>query len=124
MLHLAEALADFRYDHLPFRPIWGEEYLIASPDGPIRRPVREHPGCDNHFPMVAELLLQEKKGSCHPVGMSEAFVFSAEDILDKGLFLLKQKPDIFLCHDPSCEACGPRREYLKSCGAISEVSAE
>ena len=118
MLHLAEAQADFRYDHLPFRPDWGEDYLIASPDGTVRIHVSEHPGCDNRFPIVADKLLQEGRGICRPVGMSKSYLFSARDILETGIEMLKQQPDIFLCNEPDCESCGPRREYLKKIGAI------
>lgn len=118
MLHLAEAQARFRYDHLPFRPIWGEDYIIASPGGPLRIPVLEHPGCDYRFPIVAEKLLRENRGTCRPVGMSEAFLFSARDVLETGIEMLDQQPDIFLCSEPDCESCGPRRTYLKRIGAI------
>lgn len=117
-LHLAEAMARFRYDHIPFRPHWGEEYLIASPDGPIRVHVSEHPGCDIRFPIVAEKLLQEGRGIRSTIGMAQTFLFSARDILDVGLQMLNETPDILLCHEPHCESCGPRRQYLKEIGAI------
>lgn len=118
MLHLAETRARFRYDHLPFRPSWGESYMIASPGGPLHIPVSEHPGCDNRFPIVAEKLLRENRGTCRPVGLSKAYLFSARNVFETGVTLLNQQPDIFLCSEPDCEACGPRRAYLKEIGAI------
>lgn len=118
MLHLAEAMACFRYDHIPFSPQWGEEYLIASPDGPIRAHVSEHPGCDIRFPIVADKLMMEGRGIRSSVGMAQTFLFNAKDILETGLQMLNENPDILLCHQPHCEACEPRRKYLKGIGAI------
>lgn len=118
MLHLAETMARFRYDHIPFCPAWGEDYMLASPDGPVRVHVSEHPGCDIRFPVVADKLLLAGCGTCGIVGMAQTFLFNAKDILETGLRMLNESPDIFLCHEPHCEACGPRREYLKGIGAI------
>ena len=114
-LHLAEALAEAPYLHIPQHEAWGHRVLVRLADGSaaaVDLVGRERPACSAAFVAIAPLLERQCLTRHARIGQCDASLTPAWPMVETAVEALRRDPTFFLCTNEICEHCTRARQLI------------
>ena len=129
LLHVAETIAV-----APYLGIFGWGHRGDTPTALVaRRGGRTErvsypfiPGCSLSFERLQPVAERKELIQKAKLGNAPVLLFSAADVIDLAVDMLRRRPDFFLCPAGNCPTCDERRAALEmqqtpACAAIGEI---
>jgi len=114
-IHLAESLAKVPYRFMHYNASWGTATYEQLPDGTIQKHEQaEFPGCGNEFNKIQPLLEAKGNVNVRPIGSATSYLMKSQDLVTAANALLESDNTVFLCHNPKCTCCVPKREFMNA----------